>query len=671
MVETVLKSQLLKSFFDKASIGIKIIDPQGIIIYANEAELGLLGLSSSEYLGQCFFKFFASEEEANRVLHALEKDQEEEFFTKLIRRDRSIIDVCINTSISKDEKGIPEGICCFTRDITSYKRDSDLLSYLNILGAELALTYDTQTTLDKVAELIVPRFASWFFIDVFREGRIDLLKVGHQDPAMLEKAYEFRQRHPVTIEDSYGVGKVLRTGETSFTPVVHEFSTSSFPADIAEDLRQVLNPKSVIVVPMIVKERITGAISFILTGEGSFYEVSDISFAKDFANRIGLALENARLYEETQREIAHRVEAEQKKDEFISMASHELKTPLTSIKAYNQIIEKKVRDNEEVFKFVNKAAAHISQLERLISDLLDVSKINAGKLTYNISNFDFNRALRESVESVQHTAPTHQILIEETADVVFRGDKLRIEQVIINFLTNAIKYSPKADKVIVRSRVQNDNIIVSIQDFGIGIEKENLNKLFDRFYRVENSAMKYSGLGLGLFIASEILHGHQGSFWIESEPGKGSTFFFCLPLHNKHHQPPISQQFIYKDGSITVEFKPAENIVEACWSGFQTIESINKGVEEIARIIQESNCVKVLNDNTEVQGNWSQAADEGRHVWVPTLEQAGLRYFAWVQSPSSFSQLSAMKTASTDLGKVVVRFFENADQAKAWLKSVD
>ena len=220
---------------------------------------------------------------------------------------------------------------------------------------------------------------------------------------------------------------------------------------------------------------------------------------------------------------------EQRKDEFISIASHELKTPLTSIKAFNQLMGK-VDDPERLSKFVSKSADSILRLEKLITDLLDVTKINAGKMSYNLAPFDFNQMIHESIESVQYTTNTHQITLQSEIDINYVGDRFRLEQVMNNFLSNAIKYSPDADRVLVNVSEKEGDLIVSVKDFGIGIPSDKIDRIFDRYYRIDNTDMRFEGLGLGLFISSEILKRHHGSFFIESEEGAGATFSFRLPL---------------------------------------------------------------------------------------------------------------------------------------------
>jgi PAS domain S-box-containing protein len=220
---------------------------------------------------------------------------------------------------------------------------------------------------------------------------------------------------------------------------------------------------------------------------------------------------------------------EQKKDEFLSIASHELKTPLTNIKAFNQL-QQRVKDPEKLVSFISRSSEHINRLERLINDLLDVTKITAGKMSYRMELFDFGKMMSETIDNARLIEQGHEIILENEANIEYMGDRYRLEQVINNFISNAVKYSPEGKKIIVRTKAEGENIVVSVQDFGIGIAPENAGQLFDRYYRVDNTAMRFEGLGLGLFISSEILNRHNGSFWIKSELGKGATFFFRLPV---------------------------------------------------------------------------------------------------------------------------------------------
>ncbi|MDR6781611.1 signal transduction histidine kinase [Pedobacter africanus] len=222
-------------------------------------------------------------------------------------------------------------------------------------------------------------------------------------------------------------------------------------------------------------------------------------------------------------------EEQKKKDEFLSIASHELKTQLTSIQAFNQLMDQ-TNDLAKHRSFIHKSAESIWRLNKLINDLLDVTRINSGKMQYNMEEFSFDEMLKQTIENMQLVTKSHKLVFKKNEPARFYGDKIRLEQVISNFLNNAVKYSPTKEWVVINSVVSNNEILVSVQDFGIGIAATDLQYIAERYYRVDNAKMRFEGLGLGLFISADILKKHEGKFWIESEPGKGSTFYFSLPL---------------------------------------------------------------------------------------------------------------------------------------------
>jgi PAS domain S-box-containing protein len=223
------------------------------------------------------------------------------------------------------------------------------------------------------------------------------------------------------------------------------------------------------------------------------------------------------------------IELNNSKDEFVGIASHELKTPLTSIKAYLQLLTRLMKDPQHI-NYVSKTLMHVNKLSNLVSELLDVSKIQAGKLDFKITHFDIDDVISESIESVEHTVDTHQVIrVDDLQDIQVEGDKSRIEQVITNYLTNAAKYSPGKDKILVEVKKEPEGVVVSVTDFGVGIPEAHLEKIFSRYYRVEDSSHKFTGLGIGLYISCQIIDRHHGKVWVESEVGKGSVFYFMIP----------------------------------------------------------------------------------------------------------------------------------------------
>jgi signal transduction histidine kinase len=243
-----------------------------------------------------------------------------------------------------------------------------------------------------------------------------------------------------------------------------------------------------------------------------------------------LAVANSELiFQNEERE--KRATAAAKKDEFFNMVSHELKTPLTNIKAINQILAKSLNKADRSYRFIARSDQSILRLERLIEDLLDVTKINTGDIDLNLSEFFFTDILTQSIETVQQISPQHTIILENSVDIFYTGDQFRLERVIINLLNNAIKYSPDATQVKVNAFVKGGQITVCVIDSGIGIAKEDITQLFKRFFRVSKIAKQFHGVGLGLYIAAEIVKKHNGTFSITSEPGIGSSFSFHLPVN--------------------------------------------------------------------------------------------------------------------------------------------
>lgn len=219
------------------------------------------------------------------------------------------------------------------------------------------------------------------------------------------------------------------------------------------------------------------------------------------------------------------------KDEFLNIASHELKTPLTSIKAYTQVLLKCLDKVNPAYNFAVKIHQSVRKLQDLTSNLLDVTKINAGKLVVNKEPLSLIDFLRENMESAQCFTTSHSIHSSDIVKATFNGERYRLDQVMQNLLSNAVKYSPDAKTVNVFAEVKQAEIIISVQDFGIGIKPEHQDKLFTQFYRIADTSTRFNGLGLGLFICYKIIKEHGGEMGVKSSLGLGSTFWFSLPRY--------------------------------------------------------------------------------------------------------------------------------------------
>lgn len=523
----------LAEFLENAPVGIHLIGHDGVILYANAAELQMLGYTRDEYFGHSILEFHVDPEPVicggQKLLN---KEELINYQSRMKCKDGSVKDVLISSSAYFKNNTFTH-TRCFTRDITKLKKAEKLLRFLNKAGEELSATHNTSEAIDKITKFIVPEFADWFVINELRDdGYAYLLKMAHVDPQKVVWAEKYRKEHPIDLNDQHvgSVGWAMRTGQ----PVLASEITPEIIERGAKDAEQKalleqLSINSVMIIPMQVKQKITGVVSFMSCNPLNAYDEDDFNFAKDFTNRIALTLENTRLYEEVKKDIADRIEADKKKDEFISIASHELRTPVTSLKAYTQILQMTFDEakNEKAASMLAKMDNQVDKLTGLIVDLLDVTKIDKGELIFEQHEFDFNELVKEIAEEMQRTTHTHSIQLELSPCERIEGDKNRIGQVITNFISNAIKYSPDANEVILSTACENNIVKLSVRDFGIGIREEEQSRIFRRFFRATSKTnYTFPGLGLGLYISAEIIKRHGGRIYFESTEGSGSTFCF-------------------------------------------------------------------------------------------------------------------------------------------------
>jgi PAS domain S-box-containing protein len=250
--------------------------------------------------------------------------------------------------------------------------------------------------------------------------------------------------------------------------------------------------------------------------------------ASKIARDISLRIENEKqqqLYTEQLQELIRY------KDEFMAMASHELKTPLTVILANLQILQLMMEKDSNV-NFVNKTVKQALKLSDLITKLLNVSKIQSGRLELNLSVFNMHTLIKEVTEAVQQTTQSHHLIYKGyRGKSLVNADRQKIEQVMINLLGNAIKYMPQEGDINIKLQKKGANLIISVEDLGVGIPEKDLENIFQRFYRVSGVPSSYSGSGIGLYISAEIIKTHHGKIWAESDMGTGSVFYFSIPLH--------------------------------------------------------------------------------------------------------------------------------------------
>lgn len=511
-------------------------DLDGRIMSWNKGAEHLYGYTEEEMLGKSIAMLIppTKKNDFPLIMKRLQEGKKiEHYETQRKTKDGRIIDVAITVSPLKDAHGTIIGASKIARDITEKKRTEENLKFLSHASELLSSSLDYNKTLTTIAQLAVPQIADWCTIDMLtKAGEPELLVVAHKDPEKVAWGEQLREESPIDMDAPTGLGNVIKTGKPEFYPLItDEMLAASAKSQKELKLWRSIGFTSVIIVPLRSGDKTIGAITFVTTESRKRYTESDLHMAEELARRASLAIENADLYQEAQDAIRMR-------DEFIALASHELKTPVTSLKIFMHALQHQLRKQltediaDHPFK---KMDDQVGKLTQLINDLLNVSQLRRGKLNFAMEKFDLNQVLKETIEQAQQISKAHQIILKGKIDKKLYGDKNRISQVIMNLLTNAIKYSPAAEKISLHVGSKEDAVVIRVEDNGIGIEKEHQKKIFDQYYRVTSfEEQTYPGLGMGLFIAAEIVKRHGGKIWVEGEKGKGSTFSVSLPYLQPH-----------------------------------------------------------------------------------------------------------------------------------------
>jgi PAS domain S-box-containing protein len=522
---------------DFAPVGIVVVDNNLKVLAWNKKAEELFGKDERDVLGTPILSFF-SKDEQKRFIDFISQNNISQTRTKQVfhrekqKGEQQVLEVNA-TYLNHGTPNYPtliifEDVTAKVEEERKRKLAEDNLLYLAEASKILSSSLDYRKTLSNIAKAAVPRIADWCAIDLVKNnGGLEQVTVVHRDPAKVKWAKELRKADPPDMNASQGLPKVIKTGEAELYPVISdELLVKVAKSQKHLQLLRSIGFTSAMIVPLCNEGKCIGAITFVTTETSRNYNKSDLAMAEELANRASLALDNAGLYKASQDAVTLR-------DNFISVASHELRTPVTSVKIFTQVLQKHSEQigDEKAIKHLVKMDRQLNKLIELIYNLLNVSKIQAGRMEFAEKPFDFDASVKEIVDVLQEGVTKHQLIIKGATKKIVYGDEERIGQVISNLISNAIKYSPKADKVIIHLASDDNKITVCVEDFGIGLAKEHLGKIFERFYRVFDTTDKtFPGLGIGLYISAEIIRRHHGKLWVESDTGKGSKFSFSLPL---------------------------------------------------------------------------------------------------------------------------------------------
>jgi signal transduction histidine kinase/CHASE3 domain sensor protein len=391
----------------------------------------------------------------------------------------------------------------------------------------LASTLDYEKTLEAVARLAVGGLADWCAVDLAdQDGKVRQVVVSHRDEAKIRWAKELNKRYPSDYSGPTGVGHVIRTGHAElYADITDAMLVAAARDDEHLAIMRELQIKSAIIVPMIARGRTLGALTLISSGSGRRYDEADQALAMELATRAAIAIDNAQLYRSA-------LAASDSKSAFLATMSHELRTPLNAIIGYQSLLAEGIdgRLNEPQLAQLARIRASADHLLGLIDEVLTFSRVDAGKEMVRREEVQLAPIVAQALTMVTPLAESKGLkLRDETVDAGLLTDGGKVRQILLNLLSNAIKFSDDGE-IVVRSRLDHDSVAISISDPGIGISAENIARIFDPFWQVEQrSTRRVGGTGLGLSVSRSLARLLGGDVSVESKPDRGSTFTLTLP----------------------------------------------------------------------------------------------------------------------------------------------
>ena len=523
------KKEILSAIVESSDDAIISKDLEGTIMSWNNGAQKIFGYSEKEAVGNSITMLIPKDKlrEENLIISRISQGEKiDHFETVRMHKSGREIQVSITVSPVKNHKGVIVGASKVARDITlqaeskkALEKYSRNLEVLNSVGKSITENLNFKEILQRVikitTELTHSQIGVFFYEGENPDENNSYFAVSGAKRTDFEKLEILRFQD--LVPESFHKTQVFIIKDTE------ERLPEKHP--MYEKLKLQLGYKSYMAVPLLSK---TGSVIggfFFGHAEKDHFSSEDRLLVRNIASQTATTLQNSYLFEQVKNLSA-------KKDEFIAVASHELKTPLTSVKGYLQLLGEMNNNDEKTSLFIEKSLSQVDKLNSLIEDLLNMSRLETGKLEFNIDKYDINEILKEVINTFNYSSQNH-IIEHNLSDhaVMVTGDGQRIEQVVINLISNAIKYSPHANRVQVKLENFEDRVKVSVRDYGIGISNEHQENLFERFYRVENSK-GIGGLGIGLYLSKQIIDRHKGKIGVSSEYGEGSEFYFILPKKN-------------------------------------------------------------------------------------------------------------------------------------------
>ena len=513
------RQAMLAAIIDSSEDAIISKNLQSRITSWNKAAERMFGYTEDEMVGQLIHILIPEDRrtEEDIIIASLKAGKRIEHF-ETVRRTKTGKHLQISLTVSpiRDSTGKIVGASKIARDITRQKQNEERLHIINSIGKAISAQLDIDTILqlvtDATTRLSGAAFGAFFYNKVDSKGEAYMLYALSGAPREAFDKFGMPRNTAVFNHTFQGIG-IVRSDDITKDP---RYGRNAPHKGMPEGHLPVV---SYLAVPVTSQSGVViGGLFFGHPEAGSFQQEHEDLVAA-IAAQAAIALDNAKLYNEINF-------LNSKKDQFISFASHELKTPLSTIKGYMQVAKATQMHIDGLYPKIDK---QVTRLENIIGDLLDVSKIQAGKLNFTFEKISLFDLLRDSIDSVDMADHTVKLDLP-AADLLIHADYQKMSQVLVNLLSNASKYSDPRTKITVSARVLGDQVQVSVTDEGVGIPEKELTQVFNQFYRIAANAKNAKGMGLGLYIAKEIMESHFGKIWVTSDVGKGSTFHIELPI---------------------------------------------------------------------------------------------------------------------------------------------
>lgn len=503
---------------------VAIADAEGRVLFINRAGRRLLGLSLEQARGRALIDLHARWAGALLVREAIPTAARRGSWrgeSAVVDRHGREVPVSEVLQAHPGTEGPVEYLSVVVRDMSERQRTEEMLRFLSDASRLLSTSLDYADVIESIARLVVPRWADYCVVDLIEDEGVQRTALVHTEPdgqRLLDRLRAF----PPAEDRPVGPAHVLATG---IPELVRHVSTAWMRAasvdDAHFDLLRALDPRSVVVVPLSVRDRTIGVAMLARVHPDRPYDQRDLRLATDLAGRAALAIENARLYREA-------LEATRTRDEVLRLVAHDLRRPVTSISLAATLLAEELppaieRDGLQVILRATERA------NRLIRDLLDVARMEAGRLGIEPVSLAPGGLIGEAVAlhfpfSERAQIRLEQEIPEELPDV--RADRDRVLQVLGNLLDNAVRFTPPGGKVVVRAEPADAMVRFSVTDSGPGMPPDQVDRLFEPFWQARRGA----GTGLGLTIAKGIVEAHGGRIGAESRPGAGTTVWFTLPV---------------------------------------------------------------------------------------------------------------------------------------------